>query len=116
YCLMHEHLKEHKENTEHIKILAGLYLSSLLSCWETFFRDVVAFIIEIDVKFISKVEDCFTIFPQLISVWVAKKYNQNLFVVNINSGFMRLTNELNDFENILILTKGDFTAEYEIVE
>lgn len=74
------------------------------------------FMIEIDVKFISKVEDCFTIFPQLISVWVAKKYNQNLFVVNINPLFIFTTNELNDFENILILTKGDFTAEYEIVE
>ncbi|MBI5991333.1 HEPN domain-containing protein [Clostridium perfringens] len=234
YCLMHEYLKEHKDNKEHIKILAGLYLSSLVSCWETFFRDVVDFIVEtdeeankkaldffsdkgikiddilaegiclgdfvskqfnfqrlddtcnafnflfndnktciteyvsessfdkilfsspnfllyyiqqkkdismmlketftkvfdirhkvihdanfmikIDVEFMSKVEDCFTIFPQLISVWVAKKYNQNLFVANINDGTIRFTNELNDFENILIFTKDDFTAEYNVVE
>lgn len=45
--LMHKMLKE-KENKDLIKVSTCQYLSSLVTCWETFFRDITVYITSID--------------------------------------------------------------------
>jgi hypothetical protein len=71
---------------------------------------------EIDVEFMTKVEDCFIILPQLISIWLARRYNQKLSVIDLENKHLRLTQELSNTEAPYIFSREDFVAQYVIVE
>jgi hypothetical protein len=56
------------------------------------------------------------IFPQLISILLAKKYNAKRPVYNVEKHYSRLTDNPNDGEVNFIFSRNDFEGEYEIVD
>lgn len=71
---------------------------------------------KIDANFISKLEDCFIAIPQLISVFVCRKYNNEYFVVN-KQGYLRLTKSLEEDELPYIFSISDLVSnDYQAVE
>lgn len=74
------------------------------------------FMFEIDVEFMTEVEDCFILFPQFISIWLAEKYNQKRTAIDLASKSIRLTDTLSDSESLFIFSRQDLEAEYVIAE
>lgn len=74
------------------------------------------FIYKIEPHFINAFEDCMVIFPQIISILLAKKYNAKRPVYNVEKHYSRLTDNPNDCEVNFILSRNDFEGEYQIVD
>ena len=74
------------------------------------------FIYKIEPHFISAFEDCMVIFPQLISIMLAKKYNAKRPVYHMQQNYSRLTDNPNDDELNFIFSRNDLKGEYEIVD
>lgn len=74
------------------------------------------FIYKIEPHFINAFEDCMVIFPQLISILLAKKYNAKRPVYNVEKHYSRLTDNPNDSEVNFIFSRNDFEGEYQIVD
>lgn len=74
------------------------------------------FIYKIEPHFISAFEDCMVIFPQLISILLAKKYNAKRPVYNREKNYSRLTDNPNDDEFNFIFSRKDFEGDYQIVD
>ncbi|MEW5553116.1 hypothetical protein ABGT22_24910 [Peribacillus frigoritolerans] len=74
------------------------------------------FIYKIEPHFINAFEDCIVIFPQLISIILAKKYNAKRPVYNVKKNYSRLTDNPNDGEFNFIYSRKDFEGEYQIVD
>lgn len=71
--------------------------------------------IKLDSKFMTMCEDCFIVFPQLISIEIARKYKQKMLVTHLEENTMRITDSMED-EKFLLLSRKDFEAEYTLVE
>ncbi|MBT2636577.1 hypothetical protein [Bacillus sp. ISL-39] len=59
YNLMHHILndKELRKNKHSIYIAAGQYISSLVTCWETYFRDIFVYVVDQDPNKKNKIND-----------------------------------------------------------
>lgn len=72
---------------------------------------------EIDSKFMTELEDCFVVIPQLISIFVCRKYNNEYFVANNKQVYVRLTKRLEKDEVPYIFSIADLVAnDYQVVE
>ncbi len=74
------------------------------------------FIFEFDSNFINAFEDCMIIFPQLISISLAKKFNTKRPVYNVNANYSRLTAHPKKDEYSFVFNRDDFEGEYEIID
>jgi len=74
------------------------------------------YIFQIDVEFMTKVEDCFILFPQFISIWLAERYMQKRTVIDLSTENIRLTETLNDSEVPFVFSRQDIGARYEMVD
>lgn len=92
-----------KQADENLKVLIGYYISSLITCWETFFRDLFIFICNEDADIKSRlnidVSDALAL-DLTIGEYTARKYNfQNL--TNTREAFdyifAKNTTELSDY-------------------
>lgn len=75
--------KEQKAPDKNLKVATGLYICSLITCWETFFRDLFIFICNYDntinEKLTDNVKDVEIPLNLSIGEYYARKYNfQNL--------------------------------------
>lgn len=57
HTLLNDYKTKQIENKETLKIGAGLYINSLVTCWETFFRDIFIFICEVDTQVQKKINN-----------------------------------------------------------
>ena len=74
------------------------------------------YIYKIEPNFINVFEDCMVIYPQLISILLAKKYNAKRPVYNMEKHYSRLTDKPNDREFNFIFSRNDFEGKYQLVD
>lgn len=71
---------------------------------------------KVDMKFINAFEDCMVIFPQLLSIFLAKRFNTKRTVYNIDENYTRLTDSPSKNEYNFVFSRDDFEGKYEIVD
>lgn len=71
---------------------------------------------QIEPNFISAFEDCMVIFPQLISILLAEKYNAKRPVFHKKEFCSRLTDNPNDDEVNFVFSRKDLEGEYKIID
>ncbi|MGG3124025.1 hypothetical protein ABEP18_25910 [Priestia megaterium] len=71
---------------------------------------------KVDSNFINTFEDCMVIFPQLLSISLAKKFNTKRTVYNIDEHYARLTNSPAKNEYHFVFSRKDFEGKYKIVD
>jgi len=79
---LNEYKNQKKELDKNLKIITGLYICSLITCWETFFRDLFIFLCNTDVEIKNRLDSKLTEEIPLdltIGEYYARKFNfQNL--------------------------------------
>lgn len=82
HLLLHSYKGQDKKLDNTLKIATGLYICSLITCWETFFRDLFIFISNHDDKIQRRLSiEIFETIPLDLTIgeYLARKYNfQNL--------------------------------------
>lgn len=122
YNFIHDLLKDYKakeqKSNQNIKIASGLYLSSLVTCWETFLKDVVVFLVEVDENAKENVKK-FLIEKQIteeelqkhgisLGEFITKQFNfQNLSDATEAFNFLFNDNKANITEYIYTTMSGD---------
>lgn len=124
---IHKILKEYKTNKksvdDNLRIATGLYISSLITCWETFFREVFIFLVNTDTEIKERlIKNAPDELPLNISLgeYSARKYNfQNLNQTHeaFDYIFDKETSKLSDYftDEILkdvIITSFPFILEW----
>lgn len=71
---------------------------------------------KIESDFINAFEDCMVIFPQLLSILLAKKFNAKRPVYNVKENISRLTDNPNENEYNFIFSREDLVGKYEILD
>ncbi|NRT72063.1 hypothetical protein [Clostridium beijerinckii] len=74
--LLNDYKTKQLENKETLKIGAGLYINSLVTCWETFFRDIFIFVGEVDTQVQQKINNF--ILEKNISIQDLEKANLSI--------------------------------------
>lgn len=121
---IHKELRQYKAENKPVddllRIAAGLYVSSLVTCWETFFRDLFIFICNIDVGIKGRLEqENVGNIPLDLTVgeYVARKYNfQNLSMTKeaFDSIFKKNTQNLSEYFSEEVFN-GSLIGSFELI-
>lgn len=118
-CSIHEIIKNKKKSDDNFIIMAGSYVASLVTCWETFFRDLFIFVCETDEILHNKIftEEKINEFNLLSGEYKSIGYNfQNLEGTNKALNYINCIdcNKITEhFE--YIFTAGDWTCSQDFL-
>jgi hypothetical protein len=121
---IHKELDNYKANKKkldkHLRIITGLYICSLITCWETFFRDLFIFLCDTDKEINAKLEIMHKGEIPLdltLGEFIARKYNfQNLIQTReaFDDIFQRKTIKLSDYFTTEIF-QGILHKDYSLI-
>ena len=121
---IHKELKYYKENNKtvdkNLKIITGMYICSLITCWETFFRDLYIFLCDSDEDINARLQEVQTQEIPLnltLGEFNARKYNfQNLKQIKdaLDNIFQRETVSLSDYFTTEIF-EGVLNKNYSLI-